>query len=72
VLDVRSKNLRRRASQTAPVKRTIARRRRALRPVPPSWRTCRVTMSRVHFFGIVGGWIGAIAIVLALVLMLAR
>jgi hypothetical protein len=29
-------------------------------------------MSRAHFFGIVGGWIGAMAIVLALVLMLAR
>jgi hypothetical protein len=29
-------------------------------------------MSRAHFFGIVGAWIGALAIVLALVLALAR
>jgi hypothetical protein len=62
----------RRAGGTAPVERFVARRGRALRPIPPSWRTCRLTMSRAHFLGIIGGWIGGLAIVLALVLTLAR
>jgi hypothetical protein len=67
VLNVRPKDLLDRARGPAA---TVGRvgRRRALRPAPPSWRTCRVTVSRAHFFAILAAWIGGLAIVLAVAL----
>jgi len=46
----------------------MAPRRRAPHPVPPAWRTCRVTMSRAYFFGIAGVWVGVLAILLTVAL----
>jgi hypothetical protein len=44
------------------------RERPALRRVPPSWRTCRVRMSRAHFVGIVTAWISGLALLIAVAL----
>ena len=68
MLNVRPKDLLSRATSMAPVERRAMRERRALRRVPPSWRTCRVTMSRAHFLRIVVGWVGALGILLAVAL----
>jgi hypothetical protein len=70
VLNVRPKDLLDRARGSAVTVIRIERRRRGLRPVPPAWRTCRVTMSHTFFFAIVGAWIGGLAIVLAVALTL--
>jgi hypothetical protein len=70
VLNVRPKDLLDRARGPAPGAERVRRRRRALRPVPPAWRTCRVTMSHTFFFAIVGVWIGGLAILLAVALAL--
>jgi hypothetical protein len=67
VLNVRPKDLLDRARGPVPTVGRI-RRHRALRRVPPSWRTCRLTMSRAHFFAILAAWIGGLAIVLAVAL----
>jgi hypothetical protein len=68
LLNVRPKDLLSRAASMAPVERRAARARPALRRVPPSWRACRLTMSRAHFLRIVVAWIGALAILLAVAL----
>jgi hypothetical protein len=68
VLNVRPTDLLSRARNMVPVDGRGARGRVALRRVPPSWRTCRVTMSGACFFAIVGAWIGVLAILLAVVL----
>jgi hypothetical protein len=68
LLNVRPKDLQSRAAGTVPVERRATRGRPALRRVPPSWRTCRLTMSRAHFLRIVVAWIGALAILLAVAL----
>lgn len=68
MLNVRPKDLLSRAASMAPVERRAARERPALRRVPPSWRTCRVTMSRAHFLCIVGAWIGGLMLLIAVVL----
>jgi hypothetical protein len=68
VLNVRPKDLLDRARGPAATVKRVERRRRALHPVPPAWRTCRVTMSRAFFFAIVGAWIGGLAILLAVAL----
>jgi hypothetical protein len=68
VLNVRPKDLLDRVRGPAAAVGRIALGRRPLHPVPPAWRTCRVTMSRTCFLGIVGAWIGGLAIVLAVVL----
>ena len=70
MLNVRPKDLLDRAPGSAATVIRIERRRRELRPVPPAWRTCRVTMSHTFFFAIVGAWIGGLAIVLAVALTL--
>jgi hypothetical protein len=67
VLNVRPKDLLSRVRETVGHGRS-ARRRRALPPVPPSWRMCRLTMSRAYFVAIVGVWIGGLAILLAVAL----
>ena len=43
---------------------------RALRPKPPTWRTCRVDMPRTAFLCLVGGWAGAVLVLLATVLLI--
>jgi hypothetical protein len=68
VLNVRPKDLLGRAGKLTPAGRRVTRARRALRPVPPAWRTCRLTMSDGYFFAIVGAWIGGLAILLAVAL----
>jgi hypothetical protein len=68
VLNVRPKDLLDRARGPAATARRTMRRRHDLRPVPPAWRTCRLTMSRGAFLAIVGAWIGGLALVLAVVL----
>jgi len=70
VLNVRPKDLLDRARGSAAGTERITRRCRGLRPAPPAWRTCRVTMSHTFFFAIVGAWIGGLAIVLAVALTL--
>ena len=70
MLNIRPKDLLDGAGGPAAGAQRIGRRRRALYPVPPAWRTCRVTMSRTFFFAIVGAWIGGLAIVLAVALTL--
>ena len=67
MLNVRPKDLENRAASMAPVERRVARGG-PLRRVPPSWRTCRLTMSRAHFWGIVTAWIGGLALLAAIVL----
>ncbi len=39
-----------------------------MRRTPPSWRTCRVDMSRAQYLRVVAGWSGAVAILLVIVL----
>ena len=68
MLNVRPKDLLSRGADRVPIDRRAVRGRPALRRVPPSWRTCRLTMSRAHFLAIVGAWFGALAIVLAVAL----
>jgi hypothetical protein len=68
LLNVRPKDLLSRAGSMAPVEPRATPERPALRRVPPSWRTCRVTMSRAHFIGIVTAWIGGLALLIAVVL----
>jgi hypothetical protein len=68
VLNVRPDELLSRAGTTARVDGRLARRLRALRPIPPSWRASRLRMSRADFIGIAGAWIGALAILLAVAL----
>jgi hypothetical protein len=68
LLNVRPKDLLSRAASVVPVEPRATRGRPALRRVPPSWRTCRVTMSRAHFLGIVSAWIGGLALLIAVVL----
>jgi hypothetical protein len=72
LLNVRPKDLLSRAGSVVLVERRAARGRPPLRRVPPSWRTCRVTMSRAHFLRIVVAWIGALAILLAVALTVHR
>jgi len=72
VLNVRPKDLLDRARGPAATARRVTRRRRALHPAPPAWRTCRLTMSRRSFFAILGAWLGGLAIVLALALTFRR
>jgi len=43
---------------------------RALRPKPPTWRTCRVDMPRSAFLCLVCGWAGAALVLLATVLLI--
>ena len=68
MLNVRPKDVLSRAASMAPVERRTTRERPPLRRVPPSWRTCRVTMSRAHFLGIVTAWIGGLTLLIAVVL----
>jgi len=68
VLNVRPKDLLDRARGSAALAGRVTRRRRALHPVPPAWRTCRLTVSRRSFFAIVGAWLGGLAILLAVAL----
>ena len=68
MLNVRPKDLLDRARGSAAIARRITRRRRALHPVPPAWRTCRLTMSPRFFLAIVGTWVGGLAILLAVAL----
>ena len=68
MLNVSPKDLLNRADKTAPVDRREAHKPRAWRPLPPSWRTCRLTMSRADFFAIAAAWIGALGILLAVAL----
>ena len=68
VLNVHPNDLLSRVSKIAPADKRVAWRYPALRRVPPSWRTCRVSMSRAYFFGIVSGWIGGLALLIAVVL----
>ena len=68
MLNIRPKDLLSAAQGRAPAESRVARGRAALRRVPPSWRLCRLTMRRAHFLGIVGAWIGGLAIVLAVAL----
>ena len=68
MLNVRPKDLLSRVASMAPVERRAMRERPALRRVPPSWRTCRVTMSRAHFLRIVAAWIGGLTLLIAVVL----
>jgi len=68
VLNVRPNDLLGRARGLAPVRGRATRRRLGLRPVPPSWRTSRLTMSRGYFFAIASVWLGVLAIVLTVAL----
>jgi hypothetical protein len=68
VLNIRPKDLLSRARHMAPIDRSAARRARAPRPLPPAWRMCRLEMSRGEFAGILGAWIGGLAILLAVAL----
>jgi hypothetical protein len=67
VLNVRPNDLIDRTRGLAPPDGRITRSR-LLRRIPPSWRTCRLTMSRAHFLGIAGVWIGVLAVLLAVAL----
>jgi hypothetical protein len=67
VLNVNPKHLLSAVGKTTADRRE-ARRSETPRPLPPSWRTCRLTMSRAYFFAIVGGWLGALAALLAVAL----
>ena len=68
MLNIRPKDLLGGAEGPAPADGSVTDARLARRPVPPSWRLCRLTMRRAHFLGIVGAWIGGLAIVLAVAL----
>ena len=68
MLNVRPNDVLSRAAKVAPADPRATRDRPALRRVPPSWRTCRLTMSRAHFLGIVTAWIGGLALLIAVVL----
>ena len=68
MLNVRPKDLLSRAARVASVEPRAARASPSLRRVPPSWRTCRLRMSRAHFLGIVTAWIGGLALLVAVVL----
>jgi len=68
LLNVRPKDLLSRAASNAPAEWRTTRARPALRRVPPSWRTCRLALSRAHFLGIVTAWIGGLALLIAVVL----
>lgn len=68
MLNVRPRDLLSRGASVAPVARRAARERAALRRLPPSWRTCRLRMSRAHFLGIVIAWIGGLALLVAVAL----
>ena len=68
VLNIRPKDLLDRARHIAPIDARAVRRGRAPRPVPPSWRTCRLIMSRAQFAGIVGAWVGTLALLLVVAL----
>jgi hypothetical protein len=68
LLNVRPNDLLSRAARVMPRDRRAARNRPGLRRVPPSWRTCRVTMSRAHFAGIVIAWLGGLALLIAVAL----
>jgi hypothetical protein len=68
LLNVRPKDLLSREASVPPLEPRATRERPALRRVPPSWRTCRVTMSRAHFVGIVTAWISGLALLIAVAL----
>jgi len=68
VLNVRPKDLLRLVRETGPAHGRRARERRAFHQAPPSWRMCRLRMSRAQFSAIVGAWIAGLAIVLAVAL----
>jgi len=67
LLNVRPNDLLGHAAKTAPVEQFLGRRPRVWRQVPPSWRTCRLTMSRAHFVGIVAAWVSGLALLIAVV-----
>jgi hypothetical protein len=68
MLNIRPKDLLSRARVMAPIEGSAARHARVPRPLPPSWRMCRLEMSRAQFAGILGAWIGGLAILLAVAL----
>lgn len=68
MLNVRPNDLLSRAASALPRDRRTARNRPRLCRVPPSWRTSRLTMSRAHFVNIVTGWVGGLALLIAVVL----
>jgi hypothetical protein len=65
LLNVRPKDLLSREAGVPPLEPRATRERPVLRRVPPSWRTCRVRMSRAHFVGIV---ISSLALLIAVAL----
>jgi hypothetical protein len=68
LLNVRPKDLLSREAGVPPLEPRATRERPVLRRVPPSWRTCRVRMSRAHFVGIVTAWISGLALLIAVAL----